>query len=563
MVIFNLHDQAVLVLLDRSPLHRLFLVLLGILAGSAAVLIVGQGNVDLLGVWVDLHILRTVHLGGAHLIGGLTGVDSNLFGRHAINVGLELVVLRIGGQQLDPFALAVKGTILWQHAGAVNLVLWGVALYLGHVQGAVVQDGEVVLDVAFFVLLGGDELVDVLEAGVIAGVAHDGAIGCDVDVAGLVLEATQRGVLDRGGLRVQRVDFYDPAKAVRLVRLLGDVEALVKALPLALGLAVFHAEALQGLLRLLVIQLGVGEVLVKVLFARKHGIPRSDAAGAIIQGALDLLAGLIGGGLDVIGAGSWAHQGEFGGGGDAAVERAELTLELAGLANLRYLHDGVAVASPADLGLLLGGVIRIVVGEHLRLGGVLVGADVDKAVVIVRVLDKARKVIVEAELLLSCLGGLVLVIEFRRVLKQRVAPGNEDGLLVAIRDDHFVLLVWLYWVELHALCGGELNVRLRGFAALALGGRSLIRRIIRVGAGRQSSTAANGYDGQAARTQRGTAGELVSKVRVIGLVLALAKASITALVGAGQAGTRGGKETREKVAAFKRHYYCSKEVRKY
>ena len=417
VVIFNLHDQAVLVLLDGSPFHRLFLVLLGVLSGSAAVFIVGQGDVDLLGVWVNLHILRTVHLGSAHLIGGLAGVDGNLFGGHAINVGLELVVLRIGGQQLDPFALAVEGPILWQHAGAVNLVLWGVALYLGHVQGAVVQDGEVVLDVAFFVLLGGDELVDVLEAGVIAGVAHHGAIGGDVDVAGLVLEATQRGVLDRGGLRVQRVDFYDPAKAVRLVRLLGDVEALIKALPLALGLAVFHAEALQGLLRLLVIQVGVSEVLVKVLFAREHGIPRSDAAGAVIQGALDLLAGLIGGGLDVIGAGSWAHQSELGRGGNAAVKRAKLALEFTGIAHLGHLHDGVAVASPANLGLLLGRVIRIVVGEHLRLGGVLVGADVDKAIVIIWVLDKARKVIVEAELLLSGLGRLVLIIKLRRVLK--------------------------------------------------------------------------------------------------------------------------------------------------
>ena len=117
-------------------------------------------------------------------------------------MGLELIVFRIGGQQLNPLALAVEGTVFGQHAGAVNLVGWGVALYLGYVQGAVVQDGEVVLDVALFVLLGGDELVDVLEAGVIAGVAHHGAIGGDVDVAGLVLESAQSGVLDRRGLRI-------------------------------------------------------------------------------------------------------------------------------------------------------------------------------------------------------------------------------------------------------------------------------------------------------------------------------------------------------------------------
>ena len=307
----------------------------------------------------------------------------------------------------------------------------------------------------------------------------------------------------------------------------------------------------------------MSEVLVKVLFAGEHGVPRGDATGTVIQSALDLLARLIGRGLYKLGTGSWADQGEFGGGGNAAVEWAELALELTGVANLGYFHDGVTVTSPANLGLLLGRVIRIVVGEHLRLGGVLVGADVDKAVVIVWVLDKTGKVIVEAELLLSCLGGLILVIEFRCVLKQRIAPGNEDGLLVAIRDDYFVLFIRLYWVELHALGGGELDVRLRGFAALALGRRRLVGGIIRVGAGSQRGAAADGYNGQAARAQGGTTGELVAEVRVIGLVLALSEARIATLVSAGQAGTRGCKETREKIAALKRHGYCSKNVEKY
>ena len=198
----------------------------------------------------------------------------------------------------------------------------------------------------------------------------------------------------------------------------------------------------------------MSEVLVKVLFAGEHGVPRGDATGAVTQSALDLLARLIGGGLYKIGTGSRADQGEFGGGGNAAVERAKLALELTGVSYLGYFHDGVAVASPANLGLLFGGVVRIVVGEHLRLGGVLVGANVDKAVVIVRVLDEAGEVIVESELLLCCLGGLILVIEFRRVLKQRIAPRDEHGLLVAIRDDYFVLFIRLYWVKLHALCGG-------------------------------------------------------------------------------------------------------------
>ncbi len=43
-------------------------------------------------------------------------------------------------------------------------------------------------------------------------------------------------------------------------------------------------------------------------------------------------------------------------------------------------------------------------------------------------------------------------------------------------------------------------------------------------------------------------------------LFASSRSSLTCTYKCGNAGTRGGKETREKVAAFKRHYYCSKRV---
>src|SRR3546814_19197287 len=47
----------------------------------------------------------------------------------------------------------------------------------------------------------------------------------------LVLEATERSALDRHGVRLRRVDLDDPAEAVELVAVLGEVEACVGCVP--------------------------------------------------------------------------------------------------------------------------------------------------------------------------------------------------------------------------------------------------------------------------------------------------------------------------------------------
>ena len=356
-----------------------------------------------------------------------------------------------------------------------------------------------------------------------------------MNVAGLVLEAAEGGVLDRRGFRVQRVDLNDPAEAVRLVRLLGAVEAVVEALPLAVGLFVFDAEALEGLLGFLIFDVASSEVLVKVLLAGEHGVPRGHATGAVVQGAQDGLALGIGLGLDQAAALRRADELKRGRGGAAAVEWAELACVLAGALDLGDLQNGVAVASPADLDLLLGRVVRVVVREHHRLGGVLVGAHVDHAGVVGRVLDEAREVVVEAELLLGIGCGLLVDVELWSTLDDWVAPCDEHGLLVAGRDDDLVLGVGLDGVEKHALCGGQLHLGVGSLAAARSGGGASSR----IGGGRRARGkrrgAADGDHGQAAGAQGGAAGDLVAEVFVIRGVFAFTQAGVAALIGAGKA----------------------------
>ena len=72
-----------------------------------------------------------------------------------------------------------------------------------------------------------DELVDVLEARVFAGIDHGAPIARQCHPRAFVGGAPERGALDGRGRRVHRIDLDDPAKAVELVRVLHRIEALV------------------------------------------------------------------------------------------------------------------------------------------------------------------------------------------------------------------------------------------------------------------------------------------------------------------------------------------------
>jgi hypothetical protein len=103
----------------------------------------------------------------------------------------------------------------------------GVAVEAGDVERAPVEQVQVRPAVAPRIGPGGDELVDVLEPGVVAHVERDPAVVGDPGGCTLVLEPAHRGALAWRGRGVGRVDLDDPAETERLVRFLREVEARV------------------------------------------------------------------------------------------------------------------------------------------------------------------------------------------------------------------------------------------------------------------------------------------------------------------------------------------------
>ena len=92
-------------------------------------------------------------------------------------------------------------------------------------------------------LVAADELVDVLEARVLAGVDHRAAVLGGGDPRALVRGAAQRRALDGRARRVEGVDLHHPAEAVEFVRVLLGVEARVVFGP-AVEAGLAHAPAL-------------------------------------------------------------------------------------------------------------------------------------------------------------------------------------------------------------------------------------------------------------------------------------------------------------------------------
>jgi hypothetical protein len=106
-----------------------------------------------------------------------------------------------------------------------------VALETGHVQRAVVQQFGVLAEAAGLDAVAADELVDVLEARVLAHVGHDPLVARGGDGRALVRGAAQRRALDGRAAGVEGVDLDHPAEAVVLVGVLGGVEAVVELGP--------------------------------------------------------------------------------------------------------------------------------------------------------------------------------------------------------------------------------------------------------------------------------------------------------------------------------------------
>ena len=108
-----------------------------------------------------------------------------------------------------------------------------------------------------------------------------------------MLETAERGPLDRRARRIPRVDLDDPAEAVGLVAVGGEVEALVGDVP-----AVTETRGGESVARFMR-RRGQGragaKIAVEVLLTGEIGAPRGVAVGTVVQGAEDFHAARIGG----------------------------------------------------------------------------------------------------------------------------------------------------------------------------------------------------------------------------------------------------------------------------
>ena len=237
-------------------------------------------------------------------VGGAAGVDED------VGLGGEPAV---GGQAV---------LALHQRQPGAGTPAFGVAVEAGDVEGASVEQVQVRPAVAAGEAAGGDELVDVLEPGVVAHVERDAAVVGDVRSGAFVLEPAHRGALARYRGGVGGVDLDDPAEPERLVGFAGEVEAGVMQFPLPLRWSLVEVDAVvQGAQGGVGDRLDVGEVLVEVLLAGQHRAPGGGAAGAVVQHPPHPGPGRVLGCLQQVCSGCGAGQLHRCLGGDPAVQR--------------------------------------------------------------------------------------------------------------------------------------------------------------------------------------------------------------------------------------------------
>ena len=156
-----------------------------------------------------------------------------------------------------------------------------------HIRGAIVRS----------VSSAGDEAIYIVEAGIVAAIDDDAPVFVENALGAFVAEAAERGVLHRHRSRIEGIDLDDPAEAVRLVRLLVDIEAVDELAPglpqarhavavIALGLSA--AEPCGRLTALRAER--APEIAVEIFLGGEIGAPRRDPSGAIIERAEDVPA---------------------------------------------------------------------------------------------------------------------------------------------------------------------------------------------------------------------------------------------------------------------------------
>ena len=308
-----------------------------------------------------------------------------------------------------------------------------------HIQRAVIEQVEIGLAVFRVVRLAGDKFIDVFKALVVAHIHHHAIVRRQHQHGAFVLDAAQRGALDRGGFGVERVDFHHPAKAVRFVR--GDlaVKAEVGLRPFVAGVGGLDAVALVVSAQFAV----VGEVIAPVFFTGQVGAPRRLAIGAVVQRAQHAHAlGVVLGFHQCVALGR-AADGARGGGGDATGQRrrAHHAPALAGVFHFNHRH--------AHGGLRLGGFLVVPVGHAVRVQQAIIGVfvvDGQQAALAVRRAKRQREVghavVVHAGLQRLFFGAVAGVLLEGRLLARhadRIAPGVQHLGGIASRHMHHVI----------------------------------------------------------------------------------------------------------------------------
>ena len=104
-----------------------------------------------------------------------------------------------------------------------------------------------------------------------------------------MFEAAQRSAFDGRRLRIERVDFHDPAVTVEFVGVLRQVETLVVLMPVDLFTGCYCAVAFLRGVELL-FGIVAAEAVSEVFFAGQISAPRRLAIGAVLEGAKDVFA---------------------------------------------------------------------------------------------------------------------------------------------------------------------------------------------------------------------------------------------------------------------------------
>ena len=321
--------------------------------------------------------------------------------------------------QFDPLAPAFR---------VIRVAVAGIEF--GHIQRAVIEDVAVGFLIAMVDAVAADEFVDEFATLVVAHVHHSATIVGLGQCGVFMFEAAQRGAFDRSRLRIERIDLDHPAVTVELVGILGHVEARVVRVPVDVLAAGDNAVAL---LRGIELLLGVAaaEAVGEVFFAGQVGAPRCLAVGAVLEGAEDFFAVLVGGGFhQVVAAGRTADAQRRVTVNPTVVARALDELPLAVLAlHFDHRHAFAGQCLAHILSRLRHAAMRI----QVAIVGVFVVDRHQRAVLVVREGEQAHAVIVVAELHFLCGSGAVTArIEGRAVLVQRLAPTDQHRRLVAL-----------------------------------------------------------------------------------------------------------------------------------